>query len=1081
MDVIAETFSRFATSTWLVLGAGSALIVYRLSKPSNFLSKIPGPSAGNWVTGHFTSIFAPDGISFQEKLVSEYGGTVKLRGAFGEEFIYTIDPAVINAVLVKDKAKYDRAEGDNLMMRSVFGGGLFGISGDEHRFHRKLLNPVFTTKILRERLCILKTPIFVNIAEQTANGIRGELLTENTGSKIVDVFPWMTAAALELLGEAGLGYSFSSFTGERNEYTIAIKSLIGCFFEALPFSLILPYIYNIGTPGFRRWALQYVPIPVVQQLRRAVVIQNRQAQEVLRSRQELISSGVDLTSEPGRGKDVLTLLMKANEAEGSENHIDHRSMIGHLNVFMFAGNETTSTALSRILDILANQPEIQAKLREELRVYYEQRPSGLDHDSLLELPYLDAITRESLRLHGPVTMLSRVNQEDAILPLQFHIDSPAGVISHIPIKKGTRIVISALVANRYERIWGENANEFLPERWVGKKLEEVVQPGGHLPGVYSSMHDVVRGWPDCLHWIQVRIIRDQSYTRHSYKDFKFEPSGDQVNWEANCTYDHNPETVEEGDISLQGLNRLEAKLAELEGLVKAGSSPAGHSASQRTAPSASPPHDPDQYPYNSYDSPPAIPNPSSFPLQSSDWPPTLPPKPLVLHLVDLFFSSHPNARRIIHRPTFLSQLLSPPSSPRFPFIPLINSICAAAAVFSPFVNVVALPDLRRFPVDDVFPEKTRLAEGRERTFDEECFRNSRYASLDCLREGINLFGVAQACVINTWWSWSCGRWLDYWSSCNMAMRVCNMLGFHLRDTPECPLPQKIRDSLLIGPPESNMEAELRRNVFWLAYCAERYFAFIGAWSFDISDEDIQQTLPGTLEAFEAGFDDGQPRQHLLSNDLFTTHGSNLDDFGLYVKGAIMLSRAQNIESRHFRKYNTVEEVRICYEMKAVDAMFTSFRSSIAHMRFSPNNQSLPTVISNLLIVHMVPHLGMTLSHGLLANWADPSCESASKTLSAARSILQYAAGLMESSWDAVRLDRMAGMCWIAAGKPLLQALKHYPESLAPGLRAEIRLIRNSFLVAGGRVIFFLRLRQTLDLDIIDQLGEREAAKVFQEL
>lgn len=72
-------------------------------------------------------------------------------------------------------------------------------------------------------------------------------------------------------------------------------------------------------------------------------------------------------------------------------------------------------------------------------------------------------------------------------------------------------------------------------------------------------------------------------------------------------------------------------------------------------------------------------------------------------------------------------------------------------------------------------------------------------------------------------------------------------------------------------------------------------------AFNISEEDIQQTLPGTLEAFEAGVsssticgfaiarlippqvDDGQTRQHVLSTDLFTVHGDNLDDFGLYVK------------------------------------------------------------------------------------------------------------------------------------------------------------------------------------------------------
>jgi hypothetical protein len=74
---------------------------------------------------------------------------------------------------------------------------------------------------------------------------------------------------------------------------------------------------------------------------------------------------------------------------------------------------------------------------------------------------------------------------------------------------------------------------------------------------------------------------------------------------------------------------------------------------------------------------------------------------------------------------------------------------------------------------------------------------------------------------------------------------------------------------------------------------------------DISDEDIYQTLPGTLEAFETGvshtmskvttttdpiactilvqIDDGQERQTIFSEDLFTSHSSNLDDFGLYIK------------------------------------------------------------------------------------------------------------------------------------------------------------------------------------------------------
>lgn len=137
---------------------------------------------------------------------------------------------------------------------------------------------------------------------------------------------------------------------------------------------------------------------------------------------------------------------------------------------------------------------------------------------------------------------------------------------------------------------------------------------------------------------------------------------------------------------------------------------------------------------------------------------------------------------------------------------------------------------------------------------------------------------------------------------------------------------KIREHVLIGPPQSHTEVELRRNVFWLAYAHQRYHLFVSPWrayfpttlmlyeigtdrsvliALDISDEDIYQTLPGTLEAFEAGVrhtmskvattadptacttlvqvDDGQERQTIFSEDLFTTHGSNVDDFGLYIK------------------------------------------------------------------------------------------------------------------------------------------------------------------------------------------------------
>lgn len=163
---------------------------------------------------------------------------------------------------------------------------------------------------------------------QTCNGIKKDLAPVKDSSAEVDIFPWMTAAALELIGEAGLGYSFNSFTRQRNEYKLAIRdvtfvlsiiswisatkklSLRRFFAKSVPFMKVLPFFYNLGTPGFRRWVLTHNPIRTIRLLLNAVNLQNEQAEEVLRSRQELIASGVDLSSEAGRGRDIMTLLSK---------------------------------------------------------------------------------------------------------------------------------------------------------------------------------------------------------------------------------------------------------------------------------------------------------------------------------------------------------------------------------------------------------------------------------------------------------------------------------------------------------------------------------------------------------------------------------------------------------------------------------------------------------------------------------------------------------------------------------------------------------------------------------------------------
>ena len=67
--------------------------------------------------------------------------------------------------------------------------------------------------------------------------------------------------------------------------------------------------------------------------------------------------------------------------------------------------DTTANAMSRILHLLAQHPDVQEKLRQEVM---EARTRGdLDYDALHALPFLDAVCRETLRLYVYLVFSSR--------------------------------------------------------------------------------------------------------------------------------------------------------------------------------------------------------------------------------------------------------------------------------------------------------------------------------------------------------------------------------------------------------------------------------------------------------------------------------------------------------------------------------------------------------------------------------------------------------------------------------------------------------------------------------------------------
>ena len=76
--------------------------------------------------------------------------------------------------------------------------------------------------------------------------------------------------------------------------------------------------------------------------------------------------------------------------------------------FVLAGMDTTSNALSCIFHLLAQHPEAQEKLRAEVLEARGDEHADIPYDDLVKLPYMDAVCRETLRLHPPVRIAPRM-------------------------------------------------------------------------------------------------------------------------------------------------------------------------------------------------------------------------------------------------------------------------------------------------------------------------------------------------------------------------------------------------------------------------------------------------------------------------------------------------------------------------------------------------------------------------------------------------------------------------------------------------------------------------------------------------
>ncbi|EJF55866.1 cytochrome-450 hydroxylase [Dichomitus squalens LYAD-421 SS1] len=514
-----------------VLAAGvAACVAYLfylavLEPQWNPLRRLPGPPVRSFFGNHMGLVLDPSrSPRVHEAFVKHYGRNLRIRGFLPwDQRLFTLDPVSL-AHILKHSTTYEKPWQSRALISSLIGVGMLAAEGHMHKRQRRVSTPAFSVQNMRALVPVtfqkgveLRDRWLALIAEVRSGAEAG------TQGARLDVCHWVSRATFDVIGLAGFDYEFNAIHDESNELFAAYKEM----FEIA-----------VSQQGGGLWELAIVYAPILDRFapgpRYAVVkksqeVIKRVAGRLIQEKKRKIEEAEKAGSIYG-GKDLLSALLRSNAAADlpPDQRISDEDILHNINTFMFAGSDTSSLSVTWILYLLSVYPDVQTRLRAELLSIAPTVPlESLTQDEIAslytkiaELPYLENIIRETLRLIPPVHSSIRVATQDDVVPTStlVKLSTPDGGYEEADsflMPKGSCVHVPIEAFNLDREVWGPDGWQFKPDRW--DNLPEAVKA---QPGLYNNILTFSAGPRSCI-GVKFSIIEIKMFMFILVTNFKF--------------------------------------------------------------------------------------------------------------------------------------------------------------------------------------------------------------------------------------------------------------------------------------------------------------------------------------------------------------------------------------------------------------------------------------------------------------------------------------------------------------------------------------------------------------------------------
>jgi enediyne biosynthesis protein E7 len=357
----------------------------------------PGPP-GHFLLGNLRE-FRRDVLGLVVSSAARYGDIVRVR--LGPQIVHLMNhPDLIEQILQKRAANYDKHTRSSASIKSVTGDSLLTCNGEFWKRQRRIDQPAF-------HHCQI-----VSFADQMTAATQSMLDRWQTVPQTLDISSEMARLTYSIVGQT----LFSFNTGADAE---TVEKAM---------RVILPHVFNrlgniVNPPS-------WLPTPANRRFRRSLAEVDRVVYPIIDQHRASQRKGLP-------ENDLLAMLMSARDGATGAG-LDDSQLRNETITFLLAGHETTANALTWIFYLISQHPEVEQRLVDEITtVLAGKTPTLAD---IPKLAYTKWVIQESMRLYPPIWIIERrVIAQDTI--------------GGYTLPAGSAVVICPYALHRHPAFW----------------------------------------------------------------------------------------------------------------------------------------------------------------------------------------------------------------------------------------------------------------------------------------------------------------------------------------------------------------------------------------------------------------------------------------------------------------------------------------------------------------------------------------------------------------------------------------------------------------------------------------------------